>query len=57
MTATFRTEGIKQPNNTLIAPFSDGHTEAFQATFDHQIAAGPHYTFNKAYSLSEMDNV
>ena len=41
--ATFRPNGygtIANPVNTLIAPCSAGHTGAYQATVDNQIAAG-----------------
>jgi hypothetical protein len=49
--ATFRPNGygtIANPVNTLIAPCSAGHTGAYQATIDNQIAAGLPYTFNNS---------
>ncbi len=56
--ATFRSSGyntIANPVNTLIAPPSLGHTGAYQATIDDQVAAGLPYTFKNSNSLSEMD--
>ena len=49
--ATFRPNGygtIANPVNTLISPLSTGHTGAYQATIDNQIAAGLPYTFNNS---------
>jgi len=49
--ATFRPNGydtIANPVNTLISPLSAGHTGAYQATIDNQIAAGLPYTFNNS---------
>jgi hypothetical protein len=57
---TFRPAGydtIANPVNTLISPHSAGHTGAYQATIDTQIAAGLPFTFNNSNSLSEMVNV
>ncbi len=39
---------LLDPKNTLIAPCSAGHTGAYQATIDNQIAAGLPYTFKKS---------
>ena len=49
--ATFRPAGydtLANPVNTLISPLSVGHTGAYQATIDNQIAAGLPYTFNNS---------
>jgi hypothetical protein len=49
--ATFRPNGygtIANPVNTLIAPCSAGHTGAYQATIDNQIASALPYTFNNS---------
>jgi hypothetical protein len=49
--ATFRPNNygtIANPVNTLISPCSAGHTGAYQATIDDQIAAGLPYTFNNS---------
>jgi hypothetical protein len=48
---TFRPDGyttLSNPVNTLIAPLATGHTGAYQATIDNQIAAGLPYTFNNS---------
>jgi hypothetical protein len=49
--ATFRPNGyttLSNPINTLISPCSAGHTGAYQATIDNQIASGLPYTFNNS---------
>ena len=49
--ACFRPNGygtIANPVNTLIAPLSAGHTGAYQATIDNQIASALPYTFNNS---------
>ena len=49
--ATFRPDGystISNPVNTLISPLAAGHTGAYQATIDNQIAAGLPFTFNNS---------
>ena len=49
--ATFRPNGyatLSNPVNTLISPVSAGHTGAYQATIDNQIAAALPYTFNNS---------
>ena len=49
--ATFRPDGystLSNPVNTLIAPLAAGHTGAYQATIDNQIAAGLPFTFNNS---------
>jgi hypothetical protein len=49
--ACFRPNGygtIANPVNTLISPLSAGHTGAYQATIDNQIASALPYTFNNS---------
>ena len=49
--ATFRPNGyatLSNPINTLISPCAAGHTGAYQATIDNQIAAALPYTFNNS---------
>ena len=49
--ATFRPNGyttLSNPINTLISPCSAGHTGAYQATIDNQIASALPYTFNNS---------